>query len=210
MFNKKAFQLSVTFLVMIIITIVIFSFSLYLIKQFFTATGEIEKQISGDIQKEIERRLRESGEKVAIPINQGEINIGDSKAFGLGIMNTLGGPPTTFHITMNLAENPLRDTFGHYTLDGDFVEDSLADPVFINENWLFENIPSVEIENNEQVVIPLTIRVDPKHSLITKSQEDTTYVFNVCVTTAPLSGVCQKGAPNLYTDTVYKIYVVVK
>ena len=93
---KRGIQLSVTFLVIIIITMTVFSMSLYLIRQFFLATQEVEKQITADIQREVERRLAESGERVAIPLNKRTIKPGTSHAFGLGILNT--GETSPFYI----------------------------------------------------------------------------------------------------------------
>jgi len=176
---------------------------LYLIKQFFAATGEVERQITADIQKEVERRLLETGERVAIPLNKATISQGRSKAFGLGVLNTRG-IETTFHIKMEYS--------GHYTLDGDVVEGSLADPSWISQNWIFTAITPVTLKNNEQEVIPLTVLVDRRMSADTETRPDSTYVFNVCVFTSQTaaSGPCQRGATDLYTNRIYKIYVDVQ
>ena len=176
---------------------------LYLIKQFFTVTGSVEKQVTADIQKEIERRLLETGDRVAIPLNKETVTQGGSKAFGLGILNVLGAEDT-FYVKMEYS--------GHYTLDGDIVEGSLADPGYINDNWIFSNIPSQTLKNNEQAVLPLTVQVGRRMSADTETMVDSTYVFNVCVfkTQTAAAGACQRGAQDLYTNRLYKIYVDVK
>ena len=202
---KRGIQLSVTFLVIIIITMTVFSMSLYLIRQFFVATQEVEKQITADIQREVERRLAETGERVAIPLNKRNIKPGTSHAFGLGILNT--GETSTFHIKIEFADP------GHYTSDGEAITDpgSRADANWINENWIFTDILPITLQNNEQAVIPLTVRVDKRMTPDSSTAENSVYVFNVCVAKQEINFPCQSGAQeNLYTNKIYKIYAEVK
>lgn len=204
MLKKKGFTLSITFLVTLIITMTIFSMGIYMIKEFFSATQDIEAQITADIQKEVERRLMESGDRVAIPLNKATIDQGKAKAFGLGILNTLG-ETSNFYVKMEMADP------GHYTLDGDIVEGSFADSDYINNNWIFSEMGDYRLENNAQKVIPITVSVDKRMSQDTKTTQGTTFVFNVCVATSPINFACQSGAQqNLYTNRIYKIYVDVR
>ena len=190
---------------MLIITITIFGMSLYLIKQFFSATGEIEAQISADMKKEVERRLMETGERVALPLNKVTLQRGKSHAFGLGILNTLG-ETKNFFVKMEFAVP------GHYTLDGERItEGDIVDKEFVDDKWIFTAPIMETLENNEQIVIPLTVRVHNSMSQDSRTMRDSTYVFNVCVSTDAPPDKCEKGVQSgLYTKRLYKIYVDVK
>lgn len=87
--NKKAgFELSVNFLVILIICLVIFGSSIYLVRKFFTHAETIKMTYDERTEKEIERLL-EDGDRVAIPFDKKTIHNGESKTFGIGILNML-------------------------------------------------------------------------------------------------------------------------
>lgn len=196
--NKKAFQLSISFLVMLIISIVIFGGAIYMIKQFFTSTQKIQAEISTEIQQEIERRLIESGEQVSIPLNKITLQQGESRYLGLGILNMLG-QEKEFGINIDFDRA--------YTKFNELIP--LADAGYIDNNWIFSDIPPVLIKNNDYEIVPITVLADAKMS------EDSytlpgIYVFNVCVFKGPAQ-TCQKGATNLYPEgKINKIYVEVE
>lgn len=193
--NRKAFELSVNFLVMLIISIVIFGGALYMVKQFFSSTQEIQKKVSAEIEAEIERRLVESGEQVAIPLNKAKLGLRESYAFGLGILNMLG-EEKTFSIKMNFDRA--------FTKFNEPI--TLTDGSFINKNWIFEELPPATIKNNDYEIVPLTVVADNRMSEDSTTAPGT-YVFNVCVfKEAPQE--CRKGAVNLYPEgRISKIYV---
>lgn len=87
--NKKAvFQLSASFIVIIIICIVVFSFSIYIIKKFFTHAEIIKMTYDERTEKEIERLL-DDGSRIAMPFDKKTIYNGEFKTFGIGVLNTL-------------------------------------------------------------------------------------------------------------------------
>ncbi len=97
--NKKAaIQLSANFLVMMIIAIVVFSFSIYFIKKVFTGAETTRNLYDQRIEKEIEKLL-DDGSMIAIPFDKKTIYSGEFNTFGLGVLNV-----------MNTA-NPDKDTF---------------------------------------------------------------------------------------------------
>jgi len=90
MANKKGgFELSVNFLVILIICIVIFGFSIYIVKKFFTHAETIKMTYDERTEREIESLL-DDGSRVAIPYDKKAIGNGDFKTFGIGVLNTLG------------------------------------------------------------------------------------------------------------------------
>jgi hypothetical protein len=68
--RKAAMQLSVSMMVILIISIVIFGFGIYLAGQVFKMAEDTEASVSAQAQKEIEARIMQSGDA------------------GLGILNT--------------------------------------------------------------------------------------------------------------------------
>jgi len=90
--NKKGIELSVNFLVMLIITLVVFSMGIYLLKIFFGTADEITNDINEQTKEQILTMLS-PGERVAIPLNQETIARGDNAVFGLYILNVESDDP---------------------------------------------------------------------------------------------------------------------
>lgn len=99
--KRAAFELSVTFLVILIICIVIFSLSVHMIKKFFTHAETIKMTYDEKTEKEIERLLYD-GSRVAVPFDKKTIYNGKSDTFGIGILNMLNtGPNNDFKINVS-------------------------------------------------------------------------------------------------------------
>jgi len=214
--KKAAIQLSVSIIVILILSIVIFSGGLYLVTKFFTFAQETQATITAQAQKEIENRLIQSGEPMNLPFNKKAILIGQSHAFGLGVMNTFQNTET-FAITMSFSNaydtsnptNPIVDT----------------DKGYINENWIFtEQPPILNLGRNEIEVVPLSVIVGSQMQSTTPTRRSTTYVFNVCVYPAEISSpgnsdLCSIDTPppiprdeirtRLHGQKIGKIYVEV-
>jgi hypothetical protein len=99
--RKAALQLSMSFLVIIIICIVVFSFSIYTIRRFFTQAEIIKMTYDERTEKEIERLL-DDGSRIAIPFDKKTISNGEFKTFGIGILNMLNiGSSNDFRINIS-------------------------------------------------------------------------------------------------------------
>jgi len=205
--GKKGFELSVTFLVILIIAIVIFTSGIYLIKQFFSVTLKIEERVTAQTQKEIERRLIEAGEKVAVPFNRKQVKIGDSRTFGLGILNTLGqsnlfGVEMSFNKAFTLKEQ----------------QEIFPELAYMNQDWIYSELPNQQLKRNEHIIIPLTVRVGSKTAEGVITKKDVVYIFNACVY-KDISDkglkICEKAKPTafdlekLHGNQIKKIYVEV-
>ncbi len=185
---KKGFELSVSFLVMLIITIVVFGLGIRFAYNLFSKSHETIEAFDEQTQRQIENSLY-AGNIVAIPSNQKEISIGKTEAFGLGILNQLGEKKYfKVFIGFSTAVDEHGDKFEDYILDEVNVED-----------WTFKESRAYELDDNEHEIIPLSFTVP----LGTKKG---TYVFNVEVYYSNNENV---GRNNLY-DAVHQIRIIVK
>ncbi len=104
MTRKASFQLSVNFLVILIICIAIFSFSVFILKKFFTQAETIKMTYDERTEQEIERLL-DDGSRIAIPFDKKTINNGDFKTFGIGVLNILNtGESNNFMINVSFKK----------------------------------------------------------------------------------------------------------
>lgn len=95
--SKKAIQLSLNFLVITIISIVIFGMGIYLMNKFLGHADDTVFQWEERQKKEIEDLLSQ-GKVVAIPFDSKTIQQKKSDSFGVGIMNILDESPVDFRI----------------------------------------------------------------------------------------------------------------
>lgn len=232
---KRGFELQVTFLVVMIISIVIFISGLYLVRQFFTATSTFQAQIDADTQHEIERRLSESGEKVSLPINRKAFKVGEGQAFGLGILNTrtpdsqcsMGGtlsPCNKFGVMVRFVKAVDSKTQQAVTDPADPSNTNFVEPAKIDSDWIAV-MPEIELTANQLKVVSISVRVgNVMSSTNIPTRRGTIFIFNVCVfnvargSTAAdtLSGKevwCEEGKtqllPLLHGQKILKMYVEV-
>lgn len=89
--NKKAsIQLSINFIVTIIIAIVILGSGLAIVKNFFFQAGQEQEEMSRQLQEQIINSLR-GDNPVSIPYNTITIDYKHNKQVGVGILNILNG-----------------------------------------------------------------------------------------------------------------------
>ncbi|RMF55464.1 hypothetical protein D6745_02080 [Candidatus Woesearchaeota archaeon] len=163
--RKAAIQLSVNFVVVLIIAVIVFGLGLTFAYRLLSTASDIEEGFDADTNAQIEAMLN-SGEAVAIPINRAYLKKGKAHVFGLGISNKgLGPGVTTFDVQVTQS--------AYFNLDG--VKESKD---FSN---FFESTPqSYDIVNNEHKKVPIPIRV--QNELADSSPTPFgTYVFNVNV-----------------------------
>ncbi|PIN81136.1 hypothetical protein COV11_02570 [Candidatus Woesearchaeota archaeon CG10_big_fil_rev_8_21_14_0_10_30_7] len=83
--TKKGIQLSINVLVLMIISIVIFSFSMYFLYKYIPTSTPEELDVM--TQQAIERMIFQDNKLVAIPYNSKPARIGETVLFGLGVRN---------------------------------------------------------------------------------------------------------------------------
>ncbi len=185
--NKKGLELSVNFLVILIIAIVVFGFGLAFVSKFFAGAKEMKAQLDSETQKRIEYLLN-TGEQLVMPVNTKTIQSGKNAVFGIGILNILGNK-TTFMI--NLRCTLMLDKNDNAKPDSELTK--YCKGVEMSRGWLFSDSVIETVENNEQKIIPILISV-PQGTPSGK------YVFTVTVT---------YGENNIQYDVPRKIYVIV-
>lgn len=200
--NKKAFELSATIIVLLIISIVIFASGIILIKKFFGSAEEIRGEIERTTQAQIESLLREGG-IVAIPLNKKTIPRGNGAVFGLGVRNI--GSAGDFWVIAKFYK----------AFQPDDKTAILADADYINEHWLLYSEEPFSLSPNKFNMIPIAVSISSAIDALGTTTQAGTYVFNVCVFKGT-PGECDLDAfsmssfpENLYSKKVYQIFAEV-
>ncbi len=152
--NKKAIELSINFIVVMILSIAILSASFVLVNQFFGKAGEMKARLDSETETKI-RALLVGNERVAIPLHTKEVKVGDFVSFGVGISNILKGGTT-------------QDTFKV------FVEGDNCVAIGGGSNIPTQYLPTVDISKNDQAIV--LIGVDT-----TNAQRGKTYKCDIRV-----------------------------
>lgn len=85
--SRKAFELSVNFLVVIILSVTLLSLGIYFVKTMYESSKDIQSALDKQTEEQIESLL-DQGYSFAIPINTRYIQSGGSALFGVGILNS--------------------------------------------------------------------------------------------------------------------------
>ncbi len=201
--NKRAMEMSVGLIVIIILSIVIFSLSIYFTFKWFGEAETLKAEIDKQTQEQITDALKTGNKLVAIPLAIQEVKRGKSANFGVGIRNI--GVDRQFSFAVAFS--------GAYTPDGKEIPVSVD---YINSNWLgaFSAMNVGNVRRNEQKIMPFLIRADLNTGAGTTSKGD--YIFNVCVYPAPLDynlrspvecsvGQFNAGSDLFYTGKIYQV-----
>jgi hypothetical protein len=157
--NKKGIELSINFLVIIILSIVIFSLGLIMVRTFFTKTAEIKSELDTQTKAKISEMLS-GGEPTAVPFNKKTISAGNMDVFGIGIMN-IRKEPQNFQIKIESKGGFEKGTQDQ--IEGDF------------STWLLYDEEPFSLDPYEKNEIPVLVSVP-------NAVEKGTYVFDVSVT----------------------------
>lgn len=117
--KKRGMEMSINFLIAIILAIVIFGFGIYFANMLFGAAEEKQKEVSAQVKEQITGLLH-SGEKVAIPVTRLKINPGKSDVFGIGILN-VDETNNEFYVTIDIG--PAYDMDGNEIFAGKLDKD---------------------------------------------------------------------------------------
>lgn len=201
--NKKGFELAANFIVVLIISVVIFAGGIGIANKFFDKANEIQKDIDAETDAQIEALLDDGDSQVVIPINEYTVRKGEGKVFGVGVLNTLG-TNKDFYLTINFSE---AVTSTNEVITG-------ADSSFINSNWiLYTN--EKNLDNNEKGKFSVNIRDKGSMSPVNSTYKGT-YIFNVYVCSSGdmdfTDSICdgKNSKSELYDDKVHKLYLKIK
>ena len=153
---KKGIQLSMNFLVTIIIAIVILVLGILVLRQFIGGAEELKTDLDERTEAQLSNLLS-AGQQVAVTFNTQTIKRGKSHLFGLGILNIGDDPPNSFEISLTFKNTDAPAPYG--------------DP----GDWTRYNSESFSIERSEQHSEPVLIQV-------ADDAPSGTYIFDVAVT----------------------------
>lgn len=154
---KKAIELSLNFLVTIIIALAIFGLGIKFISSLVSDAAELESLTTDQLDKRTEQMLCEGTDRVCIGISKKTIPKGEFDVFGLRIINILDGQD--FGITIE------KPSPSGYTKNDEPIETN-------NINLKYRK--NVFIEKNEEESIGIGIEVP-------KDTKSGTYIFDVKV-----------------------------
>jgi hypothetical protein len=190
--NKKAFAVSVNFVIILILSIIVFTIGIYIVNRFFDFAKEEKLRWDDLTRREIDAAL-DSGDRIAIPRYKQTVANGEFASFGVGILNVLQGPPKEFRVRIDFALASTNDI--------EICNAASAATCGNPDSWLRtvydEEAPiefTLQIKNNEkkEFLVGFDVIGAPKG----------TYIYNVDID-------YKDGVWKDY-DNLYKLYVDVK
>ncbi len=177
MLNKRAIELSLNFIVIIVITLIIFGFGVNFISRLSSQATELQEMTVSELDERIGSLICESSDRVCVGIDRKTISKGDFGIFGLKILNIVENE--NFEVIIKNPENYLG-----YKKDGNEI--AVSNPKLI----VNPAARSVNIKKNEERDLGIGIEV-PDNAV------PGTYILNVEIKNAgALYGTVQK----LYVD----------
>ena len=184
MMKKKGMELSINFIVILIISIVVFGFGIKILSGIFEGATNMGVLTQEEINRHLIDIMCDSSERICVAPTRIEARPHGSGYFTIGILNTYDDK-TTFYIGVEQSSN-------------DEIQ------VIEEEYWLLGE-DSVKINPNEQKKLGLGI-------LVPGGTPKGTYVLNVYVCKGDGLSFCDKELhddPDVGYSTTQKLYVVV-
>ncbi|MEK6943726.1 MAG: hypothetical protein AABX00_06715 [Nanoarchaeota archaeon] len=156
--KKGAIELSMNFIVVIIISVVLFGFGIYFISRLAAQATELKDMTSGELDEKISNLVCETSDRVCIGIDKKTIQKGKFDVFGVKILNILD--TQDFDIRVDHPDGLLG-------YKKDKTEIPLDTPLIINPQER-----SVKINKNNEQTLGFGIEVP-------KDATSGTYIFNI-------------------------------
>jgi hypothetical protein len=206
--NKRAgMQLSLNFLVMLIIAIVIFILSIAFLTDFFRQATELRTSLDDHSRSQIESLLA-GNTRVAIPIDTKTTKPGDPVSYGIGIKNTLPSKYFTIKIHSQGAFIPATDRSISNNLicddkickiNADFPRYTSGEPAI---EYLIGRLGKLEIDINQDDTVVLAINP-------LSNAPRGHYIFNLLICSSDQENAdCNPSSENLYDGSVHKIHLI--
>ena len=182
MTNKKGMELSITFLVGLIIGVVLLSLGLVFTYKLFAGVSDVERMgLPNYFEIEAENCVQ-TVDRVCVTETKKQTETSKTASFGV-IVNNIYGETKDFKLTVKFRRGETEDGQMITSID--------------TEEWTFSDYDTVELENNDDITIEVPIR-PPKKS------DAGTYVFNVNVCfdgDEDSSDKCSGSTKSLYSPT---------
>ncbi|HLC49995.1 MAG TPA: hypothetical protein VJI97_01045 [Candidatus Nanoarchaeia archaeon] len=162
--KKGAIELSMNFIVIIIISVVLFGFGIYFISRLSSQAIDLKDITSSELDEKISNLVCETSDRVCIGIDRKTIQRGKFDVFGVKILNILD--TQDFDITVS----PPSDVLG-YKKDKSEITNPPNVPLIVNPQER-----SIKISKNDEQTLGFGIEV-PKDAV------SGTYIFNIEIKT---------------------------
>lgn len=147
--SKRGVELSINFIVMLILGIVVFGFGLMMIPKFFGVASSASEELDSQSEQMLRDRVLNDGKVAAYPENF-DLKRSGTRIVGLGINNV--GLGQSFGAAIKLSSQPAGASFvpSDWTYAGDIEK---------GDGWYELSESPVRIERNEQEIIEVAFRV---------------------------------------------------
>lgn len=201
MISKKGFELSINFLVILILTVATFGGGLILARKMFSSAGDIKDKISDQQEKQIQEMMLNGDELVVLPVNKKTLSMNSHGVVGLGINNVLKSngisKSNTFRVGVKLSTVQFKDQAGTSCFNSATRAWTQSESCGMNPNNFIKMIATdYPVNVNDQYVVEIPL-------IIPKTGYRGTYVYNVNVS-------YQDGALFKSYDTIKKLYVTIE
>jgi hypothetical protein len=179
--NKKGIELAISFVVIIIISLVVFAGSMVIVRNIFSGAEELKATLDQQTDSQIQEMLS-AGEIVAVPLAHKAIAIGDKAVFWAAVSNAFQTATNDkFYVLVGLGNV--------YNPDGSAATGDLTFALqsHINQNWLFYDKGPHTIPIGDYKAISIFVSVGDEIAP-GKDTKKGLYAFNVCVINATASG----------------------
>ena len=183
--NKKGIELSINFLVMLIIALVVFGMGIVLFTRFFQEAENIKTNLDEQTRRELEAKMMSSSEQIVIYPTSLTIRKGKADIVGVGILNLDDSGDFTIKTEYKNC----------YDREGNSIDDNCILLNELNEEYpplgFIETRDKIKIDTNKRDIISVPLKVltgaaSAKYSLlITVKQEDTEISKNLIYVTVP-------------------------
>jgi hypothetical protein len=149
--HKKAMELSINFIVMLIIALVVFGMGLVLFKKFFVAADDIKQNLDDQTRKELQAKMMASSDEVVIYPTEFTVQKGKSDVIGVGILNI--GTQTSFNIK--------SEYISCYNRDGQDITDQCSPSDGSNPIGLYDPLGrDVTVLPNKREIFDMPFKVN--------------------------------------------------
>ncbi len=204
MMNRKAFELSINMLVVIILGLVLMGVGILMFSQAYGKVSKIQEDVNSQSEQQLQQLLLK--DVLAVPFATKDVKRGENAVFNVGLKNELG-VAKNFKVLVayrgssayDSIDDPFRPMQNNYYLedlqDNDACSVSGEIPLAAEncgQEWVLMSSQdeAFMLENNKQVYFPINIQV-PKNGMdilgndvgLKKGQ----YIFNLYVCTTNTS-----------------------
>ena len=183
MSNKQAVELSLNFIVILIISIALFGFGVIFIRNLFSQANDLRDLTLNELDERIGELICEGSDRVCIGMDSETVKRKEYYVFGLRILNVLDSQ------NFDIEVSPVEDSSGVIVIKKNGEETRSPHRLLIYP----QSRQGIFIKQNEEVKLGIGIQV-PSNAV------SGTYIFNVNI---------KDGEGNSYLSSVQKLYVEV-